>query len=538
MLTRSTVKFGLSLALIYLPTHAQVPQIRNVVNAANLAPDPQRGSLLVGGNLAVINGEHLATDSAQADGYPLPTQLAGTSVRIDGHLAPVLSVTSNTITFQAPSRSFLDATDHMASLVVEGPLGASEVILVPYVSDALGLYTQEGSACGVGLVENVAADGSTSANSTANSASPGDFIQVYGTGGGDAYRAPPDGVPAGNDPASVLVNCCVAFLGLAGFESPFDPGVIGLSGWLRILAPGKVGVDLLRMRLPKDAPEGCAIPLSAQGFASTSQPVFISVHNGGGQCQDADLGRVGGFHWTKTIVNPYNFAQFIPGVSNGATDTFEAAFIEAPANLITGPPPRSSRVRGPGCPGAAGRGLDAGTLAVIDQSGNSYSIAPSVQLGTLKYLQVTLPPGTIQAGPLGVSAGGGADIGAFQAQLNFPDLIQIQTPISIGMKFSATKGATITWTGGTADERVWIESRNPGQDFVIPTGTGLPSVSGDSGVAALRPPGAFHSGESFDLIVIVTPATASAGSFSAPGLPQPGTQDWVYAYRFTGLVWQ
>jgi hypothetical protein len=48
--------------------------------------------------------------------------------------------------------------------------------------EAGGLFTANASGCGQGAVLNVAADGSTSVNSAANSASPGQWISLFGTG--------------------------------------------------------------------------------------------------------------------------------------------------------------------------------------------------------------------------------------------------------------------------------------------------------------------------------------------------------------------
>jgi uncharacterized protein (TIGR03437 family) len=61
---------------------------------------------------------------------------------------------------------------------------------------APGIFTQDGSGCGPGLVLNVKPDGTRSLNSQRNSASPGDYLEVYGTGLGEVFDVPPDGMPA------------------------------------------------------------------------------------------------------------------------------------------------------------------------------------------------------------------------------------------------------------------------------------------------------------------------------------------------------
>jgi hypothetical protein len=88
---------------------------------------------------------------------PTPATLAGTSATINGVAVPLLYVSPSQI--------------------------------------APGLSTADSSRCGQAAALNVAPDGSLSVNSPANSAAPGDYLVLYGTGLGAFWSPPASGVP-------------------------------------------------------------------------------------------------------------------------------------------------------------------------------------------------------------------------------------------------------------------------------------------------------------------------------------------------------
>lgn len=180
------------------------------------------------------------------------------------------------------------------------PLGSSDPIEVPYAHAVPGLYTQSGTSCGIGLVNNETPAGFITPNSQENSASPGDFVSVFGTGFGLAGVSLPDGeaLPLGAE-ARLLLGAGL-LLGPAGFERTISPPPNTVPPWYKGRAPGLVGIDQLRFQLPLDAPEGCAVPLKAIGGSfKYSQPVTIvtiSIRKGGGPCQDPPPSRKGIFY--------------------------------------------------------------------------------------------------------------------------------------------------------------------------------------------------------------------------------------------------
>lgn len=130
------------------------------VNAAALALDPTHGPVIVPGGLYTIFGEHLAQTTLAAEGLPLPTELAGVSVLVDGRPAPLLFVSPGQINLQAP----FEIESEMPEVVVVTPEGQSEPIRVRRVNEAPGIFVQGGGGCGHGIIWNVAAEDSEHIN--------------------------------------------------------------------------------------------------------------------------------------------------------------------------------------------------------------------------------------------------------------------------------------------------------------------------------------------------------------------------------------
>jgi len=95
----------MALFLLYglSPACCQPPAIfpGGIVNAASYqAADVSSQVLLGTGTLVSIFGTNLAAETATATDTPLPTQLAGTSVSINGAAAPLLYVSPGQINLQ------------------------------------------------------------------------------------------------------------------------------------------------------------------------------------------------------------------------------------------------------------------------------------------------------------------------------------------------------------------------------------------------------------------------------------------------------
>ena len=176
--TRALIGFALTTIVAW----CQTPVISSVTNAASY--QPTLGPI---GALVTVFGTDLANTSASAQGFPLPSQLGGTSVTVGGVAAPLLYVSPTQINLQTPT----GGTNGSGAIVVSTAVGAS----VPYdpntaTPNALyagGIFTTDASGCGQGAIHNVTPSGTVSVNSTANSASPGNYLSVYGTGIAEVY---------------------------------------------------------------------------------------------------------------------------------------------------------------------------------------------------------------------------------------------------------------------------------------------------------------------------------------------------------------
>jgi uncharacterized protein (TIGR03437 family) len=262
-------------------------------------------------------------------------------VTVNGLPAPLWFVSPGQINFQVPyaiSTVCCPAPElNNATIVVTTPSGSSGPVQVPVAGpQAIGIFTLNGSGCGAGAVLNVSsATGAVSVNSPSNSASPGDYLAIFATGLGPPATPVPDGTPA-DGPAPLNVNSRVyVYLGGSplpnfyysnapapppGFASLIPVPDVSYQG----LAPGYAGMYQVNVQVPPGA-EGCAVPLQVAGNYDFGQIVSVSIHSGGGQCQDAPVQSYGQILLTKTISS---------GATPSETDTLTATFPSGPALQI------------------------------------------------------------------------------------------------------------------------------------------------------------------------------------------------------------
>jgi uncharacterized protein (TIGR03437 family) len=412
-----------------------------VVNAASYAAGGQTGKALSPASLVSIFGSDLAAREQAADGFPLPTTLGGTSVTLNGVPVPILYVSPRQINIQLSTVPVPVPPPTMdpARLVVVTAAGVSEPALLPGDSGGpFGIFTLDGSGCGRGAVLNIASDGSVSLNSPSNSASPGDYVSVYGTGLGAVFNPPPAGSPAPSDPPSLAMSW-----GL--YTGVFDlvPSAPPTPLWTRVSwagrAPGFVGLDQVNIRIPDSVREGCGVPLTiGAAHAGQSQPVPISIRRGGGACVDPPTAGYGQIEWERTEASGTN--------PSGISETFTAAFPASPGKQpppqITPPVGVSGAVTlfGPSCPLPGYTNLDAGRLT-IEGPGFGPVEAPAAVVDGQRVYRTVLPAGTIRSGSFGVTAGGG-EVGSFQSS------VRIGSGINITSSFPPGTVVRLPGTGG------------------------------------------------------------------------------------------
>ena len=501
-----------------------------VVNAASYATGGLTGKSVAPGSIVSIFGSSLAVAAQSASAFPLPTALAGTSVTVNGILAPLLYVSPSQINVQLPTNYPLPFTG--LQLVVSTPAGASDPVPVD-ARENFGIFTLDGSGCGRGAVLNVAGDGSVSVNSPENSVSPGDFISVYGTGLVGFFNAPADGSPAPSNPPALAMNWGAS-------NAVFDvPPTVSLTTPLNRAswagrAPGFAGVDQVNVQIPETVREGCAVPLVMTTAEGRSQPVAISVRKGGGACVDPPTAAYGQVTWERVIAS---------GTSpSGEADVFTAAFPASPGKQA--PPPlrrtsRSGEFFGPSCPVPGYRNLDAGRVTIQGPSFGPLEAAPAIVDGQTVYRAV-LPNGTIRPGSFSVAASGATDVGPFESSVRIGSGININPSFPPGTVLPSTRSITVNWTGGDPDTWVTMKVLTHYAGYAI---FALIPVRTSTGTATLIASGAprpilpIATGPA-EIILEVTPDPSQVPTLSAPGLSLGGQHLWKYTYRFAGLTIQ
>lgn len=198
-----------------------------VVDAARFQPR------LAPGGLGSVFGADLAEGAATATRTPLPTEIDGVRLLIDGAPAPLIFVSPQQINFQAPFE-----TAGKFSVEVQPVLGDQ-------TGEAVGVATSEfapqifvDSASGTPAI--VRADGSlVSRNRPAND---GAILVVFLTGVGGLLNPPETGASSPADPPSESSLPATVTLGgedLEVFYAGLTPGFVGLAQVnLRVRAPG------------------------------------------------------------------------------------------------------------------------------------------------------------------------------------------------------------------------------------------------------------------------------------------------------------
>lgn len=503
----------------------QRPVIHGVVNAASYATGGPSGKAVAGGSIVSVFGRNLSTVTQSASAFPLPTTLGGTSVTVNGIAAPIFYVSPGQLNIQLRSGTLM---------VVTTSAGSSDPVPLD-LWEGFGIFTLDASGCGRGAVFNVASDGSVSLNSPSNSASPGDFITVYGTGLVGFFNAPPDGSPAPSDPPSLAMSWGLYYGAFDLAPSfPSTPLRAGVSWAGR--APGFVGLDQVNVRIPDTVREGCAVPLMIGAtHAGRSQPIPISIRKEGGACIDPPTAGYGLITWERTVAS---------GTEPGRiTEAFTAAFASSPGKQP--PPPMEfegvgrSRVIedfGPSCPLPGYTNLDASSVTIEGPGLSPVEAAAELVEGQRVYRAV-LPDGTIRPGSFSVTASGG-DVGSFQSSLRIGAGINITSSFPPGtvVRLPATggpRGLTANWTGGDPD--TWVTLKVVSHQGVSDIYSFI-QARASSGTATIAtaglPPG---RGE---IILEVTPDPAQIPALSAPGLALGGQHLWKYTYRFGGLTLQ
>ena len=226
-----------------------------VVNAASFNQGTSSGEpVLTPGGLYSIFGTSLSAGTDSASSPPLPRQLAGTTVSINGTPVPLLHASPLQINFQAP----FELNGSAAEVVVTSVAGSSVTVELPITETQPGIFFN--AQTGVGAILN--ADGTPV---TQTPPEPGDFVQIFVTGLGAVEPAGRTGIAASVSPLSVTTVSPQVLIG--GRQAS-----VVFSG----LAPFFTGLYQINAQVPMGLPPG-SHTLSVDAGGIRSNEVFLEV---------------------------------------------------------------------------------------------------------------------------------------------------------------------------------------------------------------------------------------------------------------------
>lgn len=242
------------------PRSGPISAYRGSVNGANFEPSRP----LSPGLIASVFGSQMSDNVAQASSIPLPREMQGTKVLIDGIEAPLFFVSSSQVNFQVPYE--VGPGERTLTVMRDGQVGNEVSVQIQPLS--AGIFR-------LGIGEYGAIRNATKNNYpfpasfqqlhgiNATPALPGDVLEIYATGLGPLSRSvttgagAPNGTP-GNDLARALTDIKVIF------SNP-NPNVFGRTPQFIGLSPNFVGLFQVNV----------AVPLSAAPNART--PIYLDV---------------------------------------------------------------------------------------------------------------------------------------------------------------------------------------------------------------------------------------------------------------------
>lgn len=241
-----------------------------VLNAASYV----KGQAVTLGSFVAIFGSGFGTGGV-ATSAPWPTSLGGTSVTMNGVLAPLYAVTDGQINAQVPFEALPSGqTSGSVNVIVQRGTQSSAVKSFQVTAFAPGIFSIAGT--GLGLANAISPDGALAGASgsvpgyAAHPAVPGGTIIVLATGLG-ATDSP---IKSGNASSDALRRTTTLPSVLVGGI----PAQVAFSG----LSPQFPAVNQLNIVLPVGVPAGSAVPLqiSLGGITTTAQ-LNIAISSSG-----------------------------------------------------------------------------------------------------------------------------------------------------------------------------------------------------------------------------------------------------------------
>ena len=433
---------------IALAASAQTPAVNpgGVVNVASFVPAVLPNGDVAQGSMVVIFGTAMGPATLkQATAYPLPTSLAGTSVRITSGNTVTDAILLYTSAAQLAAIIPSATPTGPASLVVtyNGNAGAPAAFNV--AANSFGIFSLNQGGNGPGIV----ADANSRVFGMTTAANPGDAAVIWGTG---------LGAVAGNEAAGALPGDIAAI--------PVEVLVGGQPA--QVLYRGRsgccAGVDQISFVVPNTF-IGCRVPVAVKINNVVSNYTTMPIAATGTKtCSDPDgpsatdvarysanglslgflnLARLSEGN-TSTDIGNFTFYKYTAAQVNSSPNPFTAQSLAATPVGTCMAFPQSGGV--PGQP-AGQIGLDAGASFSVAGSGGTKAIPLAIPglYGDL------LASGTanlfLNPGSFLVTGPGGAAVGPVSATIVVPATL-VWSNIDAVTNINRSKEQLITWTGG------------------------------------------------------------------------------------------
>ncbi len=422
------------------------PVVTSVQNNFGLIPQGLPNSGVAPGSLFFVQGTNLASDTTplQSSGAPgLQTELNGVSVEV--------TVVNRKVKCYL---YYLSPTQIDAVLPSNIPTGAATLTVTNNGVSSAGTQIEVAlSNFGI-LAYNgtlaAAYDANNALLTPFNSANPNQAIVLWGAGVGadlsnDDYLYPQQQ----NDLKGAYLQ---AFVG--GVSAPIQ--YAGRSQY--------PGVDQIVLTIPANVPPGCYVSLVVVSNETPSNSTTIPIAASGKTCSDsnsavtpqqgAGLSAQGavniGVLGLARIVGQGNFAYATFNRVTGYGSTLGSGSVSLGSCVVTNSLQAASATSSP---------LNAGsTLSLTSPTGGSATLTQNAlanqPAGTYAALLAYSAIPT-RGGAFTFRGNGGADVGSFNAKVNFPADITWTNEATLGFIFRS-QGVMITWIGGGSDGFVSI----------------------------------------------------------------------------------
>jgi uncharacterized protein (TIGR03437 family) len=245
------------------------------------------------GSIAALFGAGIATQTAIAPSLPLPTTLAGVTVKINGFNAPLFFVSPNQINLQVPGG--VAAGSANIEVFNAGSTTAVGTGAVNVAESSPGIFTIDlsGKNQAVALNSDFSRNGDFDKLPGSRPEVTGNVVVIYATGVGNTNPLVADGQPAPASPLAQATGATNVTIGGVAAQVQF-------SG----LVPGFVGLWQINAVIPASLPTDANAPLTVElkGRQNSSTTLAIANRNEFGAVTGAVLNAITGSPLTNANI--------------------------------------------------------------------------------------------------------------------------------------------------------------------------------------------------------------------------------------------